>query len=419
VHLDGDVTRLRYELITTDAALASLCSRHDKARVVAIDTEFVSEHSYRPQLCLVQIATGGCIYLIDPLRISTTAKLFEWLAAPGRQTVVHAGREELRFSWRAIGRFPHSVFDVQIAAGLVGLDYPASYTNLVFQLLKVSLAKGETRSDWRKRPLSPRQLEYAAQDVAYLEPLAAELSRRLEHMGRQAWLAEEMQRWLDELRNAEASETWWRLPGSANLSTRSLAIVRELWRWREAEAQRQDVPPRRLLRDDLVIELARRQSADLKHIRSLRGLEREQLARFLPAISQAIQAALDLPEEQLPRRSPRRNRPTLTVAGQLLSAALGSICRERQVAPALVGSTEDVRDLIAYRLNTEGAPHAPPLLTRGWRAEVVGQLMDQLLAGEFAIRIRNATADQPLHFVRYPFQEQPEAPDAPTASDMD
>lgn len=396
------MSRLRYELITTDAQLAQLCAQWASAPAIALDTEFVSEHSFRPQLCLVQVAVEGHIFLIDPLSCHDLRPLWRWLATPGHRTIVHAGREELRFSWREIGRFPHDVFDVQIAAALVGYDFPAGYTSLVSQLLKVSLPKGETRSDWRRRPLSQRQLEYAAQDVAYLQPLAEEIDMRLREMGRQAWLQEEIERWQEDLQHAEASETWWRMSGVANLSPRSLAIARQLWRWREAEAERLDIPPRRLLRDDLVVELARRQSADIKHIRSLRGLERENLRRFLPMISQAIQAGLDLPEDQLPLRTPRKSRPPLTVAGQLALAALGSICREAKVATSLVGSSEDIRDLIAFRFKLEGAPRQPPLLTRGWRATVVGQVIEELLAGHLAIRIRDATAEQPLEFIACP-----------------
>jgi ribonuclease D len=183
-----------------------------------------------------------------------------------------------------------------------------------------------------------------------------------------------------------------------------LAIVREVWRWREAEAQRRDCPTRRVLRDDLIVELAKRRSADPKQIRALRGMERGDLQRVLPQLAAAVQRALDLADEECPRQAERESTGQLTVLGQFLSSALGSICRSAELAPSIVGTASDVRDLIAYRLELSGGNgrSEPPLLGRGWRAEVVGRQIEDLLAGKLAIRIGDPLADEPLIFEPLP-----------------
>ncbi|MDX1948606.1 MAG: HRDC domain-containing protein [Pirellulaceae bacterium] len=392
---------VRYEHITSEQHLRDFCDTIATAPIVAFDTEFVSEDSYQPELCLVQLAAGEHLAIVDPLAFENLAPLWELLTGPGRETLVHAGREEFRFCLRHAGRRPQSWFDVQIAAGLIGMEFPASYGTLAGRLLGKSLSKDETRTDWRKRPLSARQLEYALQDVADLTDIRNALHRRLSQLGRLGWLEEELTTWQRELAEVEASERWPRMGGLAGLNPRSLAIVRELWNWRDGEAQRRDQPPRRILRDDLLIELAKRQTSDPKRIRALRGMERGDLQRFLPKLSEAIDRALALPDRELPRLGRKSSRPQLNLLGQFLSTALGSICRKAQVAASLTGTAQDVRDLIAYRLDLGGFDDGEvPLLARGWRAEVVGQVIDDLLAGDVAIRIADPRADEPLEFER-------------------
>jgi ribonuclease D len=156
-----------------------------------------------------------------------------------------------------------------------------------------------------------------------------------------------------------------------------------------------------VLRDDLLVELAKRQTADVKRIRAVRGMERGDLQRYMPKIAQCVEKAMALKDSELPRLPKKSSRPQLNLLGQFLSTALGSICRSAEVAPSLAGTAQDVRDLIAYRLQLGGfAPGEVPLLARGWRAEVVGQVIDHLLAGDLAIRIGDPLADEPLEFER-------------------
>jgi ribonuclease D len=395
---DRRKARVQYDSITTDRQLEQFCQDLADAPLIAFDTEFVSEDTYRPELCLVQVAAGDRLAVIDPQTIEDVTPFWRLLAAPGHETIVHAGREELLFCLGATGQTPERLFDVQIAAGLVGFEYPAGYGSLLSKLLGRRLHKGETRTDWRRRPLTESQIDYALDDVRYLAEMAGRLQSRLTDLGRQGWMDVEMASWQADVAATRSDERWWKVSGTSGLSRRSLAIVRELWRWRDREAQRRNCPPRRVLRDDLIIEMAKRRSADPKHIRAIRGMERGDLQRALPQLAAAVERALAISDDECPLPAQREGPAQLTVLGQFLSSALGSICRSAELAPSIVGTASDVRDLVAHRLGLGEANGAPPLLGRGWRAEVVGRLIEDLLSGKVSIRIHDPLSEEPLVF---------------------
>jgi len=392
--------RVKYDHITSDGQLADLCRRLDDAPAIAFDTEFVSERSYRPQLCLVQIAAAGQLAVVDPLSISDMTPFWSVLADGDHETIVHAGREELLFSLRAIGRRPARLFDMQIAAGMVGHEYPAGYGSLVQKLLGQRVPKGETRTDWHKRPLTRQQTQYALVDVVHLEPMRNLLAARLAELDRQSWFADEMEAWQSDAADALSGERWRRVAKTSSLGRRGLAIVRELWQWREAEAERRDSPVRRILRDDLMIEIAKRASSDPARIRQTRGMDRGDLQRHLPRLADCVARANNLPENELPEHSPRDSVPPATLVCQFLFSALGSVCRSVEIAPSIVGTVNDVRELVAWHLGqwrpTDGRL---PALETGWRADVVGNLFDELLDGKQAIRIVDPRSDHPLVFL--------------------
>lgn len=388
---------MSYLNITTQSQLQAYCQQLVRSPSIALDTEFVSERSYRPLLCLVQVCSAGQLALIDSLAVEDMAPFWEALATPGHETIVHAGRGEVEFCVEAVGHMPAGLFDVQIAAGLVGIEYPAGYGSLITKLLGETPNKEETRTDWRRRPLSPRQIEYALDDIRYLPAIRDKLDSRLRELGRLEWLAEEMKEWQADIERNLSLDRWRRVSGNSGLDRRSLAIVRELWRWREGEAKRRDCPPRRVLRDDLIIELARRRTADPKRVHAVRGLDRQDLQRQLPHIAQAIERALSLPEEHWPQVNHGRHQPRLSVLGQFLFSALGSIARQIDLAPGLIGSPSDVRDWIASRTGHAKGDRLP-LLSRGWRAKVIGRVLEDLLEGRLAIRISDPTLEHPLVF---------------------
>ena len=390
---------MQFRSITTDRQLRQYCRELAACPSIAFDTEFVSEYTYRPVLCLIQVAADGDLAVIDPITVGDVTPFWEAVAAPGHETIVHAGRGEVEFCLLAIGRRPACLFDVQIAAALAGAEYPAGLGTLISKLLGRTPPKHETRTDWRRRPLSKRQVEYALNDAKYLPALRDKIHTRLQEVGRLDWLREEMESWECKIQRSMSHERWRRVSGNAGIDARALAIVRELYHWRETEAQRRNQPVRRVLRDDLVVELARRGSADVSRIRAVRGMERNDLQRRLGDMAAAIQRGLDLPEAECPSRVRREQTPELSVLGQFLFAALGSICREAQLAPNLVGTPNDIREWIVYRTGRgRGKPGTIPQLARGWRAEFVGRLFDDLLAGRLSVRVSEPESDHPLTF---------------------
>lgn len=389
---------MQYESIDTQTDLERFCEKIASAERIGFDTEFISERTHRPELCLIQVCAGEHLAVIDTLAVDDVRPFWKLLADPGHETIVHAGREEINFSLRAIGKPPANLFDLQWAAGMTGYEYPAGYGTLVYKLLGKKVDKGETRTDWRRRPLTKSQMEYALQDVVHLEPMRNLLQEKLEQLGRVDWLRKETAAWLVEIdRAATGEDRWRRVSGSSGLNSRGLAIVRELWHWREKEAQRRDCPARKVLRDDLLVEIAKRRSTDARQIGRVRGMERGDLKKALPQLAACVKKALELPDGALPK--PRRGARLpnqVNLLAQFLSPALSYVCRSNHIAVGIVGTTDDVRELIAHRLGiSEGDP---PLLTCDWRGEIVGKLLDDLIQGRRSIRVQDPQAEEPLAF---------------------
>src|SRR5580698_9052189 len=185
------ISGLPEQLVAEPGQLQECLEHLAKTDVVGFDTEFVGEDAYRPELCLIQVATADALYAIDPLAVGSLEGFWRLLVDPARVVVVHAGREDIRMCHFQVGQTPARLFDVQIAAGLVGLTYPIGYAGLVLDLLGQRMTKGETLTDWRRRPLLPAQLRYAFDDVRHLLPLWKKLTERLKRLKRTEWADEE------------------------------------------------------------------------------------------------------------------------------------------------------------------------------------------------------------------------------------
>ena len=390
---------MNYQLIESASELKSFCKRISSAKIIAFDTEFVSEDRYLPELCLLQVAADDEIAILDTLKLEDRDREFwELLAEGDHVTVAHAGREEFRFCMRSTGKYPANFFDVQIGAGMAGMEYPAAYSTLVSKIAGQTLAKGETRSDWRRRPLSKSQLDYAALDVIHLESIYRKIRSTLEKKNRLDWALEEMEFAMGEWAQSLKSEHQWRkLSGIATLDSRMLAIAKSLWSWREKTACDRDMPARKILRDDLLIELARRKDASEKKIKSVRGMERRQYSRYLQELSKAIQNGLDLPKADLPERNANQKTPQLGQLGQFLTAAIGITCRKHKIAPGIFGSTSELRQLAAWRLGMIKQPETRLLV--GWRRELIMPILDGLLGGKIGLRVRNAKSNDSLELI--------------------
>lgn len=388
---------MNFEFVDRPERFAHYCDHLLRAKLIAFDTEFISEDCFRPELCLIQVVADGQLALIDGTRIGDCRPFWQALADGSATIVTHAARAEFLFSYYATGRVLERLFDVQIAAGLAGLEYPAAYSNLVQKLANESIDKTETRSDWRRRPLSPAQIEYALQDVVHLPRIHQVLVEQLNRLGRSTWMEQEMREWQLMMIENEINMPWRRLSGFASLGHRSMAIAAQLWEWRERLAQKRNIPARRVLRDDLLIELARREMSKVQQIKLLRGMERRNHDRDLPEIAGIISSAIGSPKDQWPERPPRALAgPDLNLLGQFLYSAFSIICRDLRLATSLVGTVQDVRKLAAWHLKLGNSDEPPPRLARGWRAEIVGETIHEMLQGKWAISINRPLDDQPL-----------------------
>ncbi len=389
---------LPHEFITSSIQLREFCDKIAGSPVIAFDTEFVSEDSYRPKLCLIQVAAGDELAIIDPVNVDQTEPFWELLIQPGRTVIAHAAREEVRFCYRFTGQPIAGLFDTQLAAGFVGMEYPASLGTLVQRLCNKSLPKGETRTNWSRRPLSRDQIIYALNDVIDLNAMQRTLSSMVSEFDRHAWLQEETELFQQKVIDAETRENWHRVSGASGLNARQMETVRHLWLWRENRARETDRLPRRVLRDDLIVELAKRGSTEQRKIKGIRGMERRGFNEHYADIGAAIQRALDTPEKDLPKRPRGSRRVVSPMLSQFFSTAIACISRQHKLAPPIVGNADDVRELLGYKLDRR--QHDPePALLKGWRGDIVGKTFDRLLAGELAIGIADVTDPQPLEFI--------------------
>ncbi len=386
---------MQEEIITHPEELAAFCADLAKCPHFGFDTEFVGEDTYHPSLCLVQVATPTCLYLIDPLTTGPLDSFWQLVVDPARVVIVHAGREEVRLCRLWTGRTPGNLFDLQLAAGLAGWAYPLGYATLVHQVLGVQMAKGETLTEWRHRPLTSGQIRYAFDDVRFLLPVWKHVASRLEKLGRTEWARQEFARLsLNAAPEEPVAERWRKLRGLGSLDRRRLAIVRALYLWREETAARTNRPTRAIVRDDLIIEIARRNPHRERDLHVVRGLPR----RDLNAILQTVAEARSLPIEQCPAVCGReQDPPQVALISNVLTAVLGDVCARRNLAPNLVASTNDVKLLVRARLAGQPLP-AESLLMYGWRSTHILPDLLAVLDGRRLLRISDVTAETPFNY---------------------
>lgn len=393
------MSELREEIVAHPQDLAACCIELAKYSLFGFDTEFVGEDTYHPSLCLVQVATPECLYLIDPLTAGPLDAFWRLVVDPARVVIVHAGREEIRLCRLWTGCTPGNLFDLQLAAGLTGLAYPLGHGTLVHQVLGVQMSKGETLTEWRHRPLTSGQIRYAFDDVRYLLPAWRRMSERLEELGRTEWAREEFERLAMNASPEEpATEKWRKLRGLGSLDRRCLAIVRALYNWREETAAQTNRPTRAIVRDDLIIEIARRNPTRERDLQVVRGLPR----RDFDAIIQTVAEARCLPLEACPVALNReQDPPQLTLLSSVLTAVLGDVCIRRGLAPNLVASNNDVKLLVRSRL-AEQPPPTESLLSAGWRRTHILPDLLAVLDGQRSVRIADIMADAPLDYADIP-----------------
>ena len=388
-----------HRFVRSDAELSDYLESIRDAKRIDFDTEFISDGKYRTDLCLVQAATEYGPILIDPLGVGDMKPFWKKLCDPAVRVTAHSARSEMEFCYKAIGRVPDRLFDIQLAAGFVGIDYPASLKKLLDEILRIDLPKDETRSDWRLRPLSILQIEYALNDVLYLEQAAEKLRGRLEKLGRVAWFEEESRDYLARMVASFAGVGWQRVAGITGLGRRELAIVRELWFWREKKAAAKRRRANHILRDDVMIELAKLKTTDPDRLAALRSIHRRSdAAMYVQELPAIVARGLAIPEFALPEIPVNSSFPSYPIASSWFLAILHNEAKKRDLSPNILAVPQDARELIAYYAGTLPEGVTPRLMT-GWRREFLGELPEEILSGKRSVSFDLNSIDAPLRRV--------------------
>lgn len=370
-------------LLTTTAQLSAFCDSLQGAGYITIDTEFLREKTFWPQLCLVQIAGPKSAVAIDPLAPGMDlAPLFALLADKSILKVFHAARQDVEIFHHLTGSVPTPMFDTQVAAMVCGFGESVGYETLVTKLAGARIDKSSRFTDWSARPLTERQLVYALSDVTHLRPAYEKLKRRLERTGRSHWLEEEMAVLEDPATYVvEPDESWRRLKPKSN-KPRFLGVLQELAAWREREAQRRDMPRSRVLRDETLLEIAAHAPRDIDELARTRGMGRGFAEGWQGAdVLAAVVRGLEKPDSELPVLEPRdENPPGLAPIVELLRVLLRMVCEEENVAPKLVAAAADLEAIAADDNAAVPALH-------GWRREVFGDKAVALKHGRMALAI--------------------------------
>ena len=375
--------------ISTSDALAEFCENQRNSDYIAVDTEFLRDRTYWPQLCLVQIAGSAESAAIDTLATDIDlTPLYNLMADRDLLKVFHAGRQDVEIFFHGMGSIPEPLFDTQVAAMVCGFGDQVGYEALVSKLVGARIDKSSRFTDWSHRPLSQKQLKYALADVIHLRPAYEKLADTLEESGRTHWLDQEMDILMDPETYRLDPETAWRRIKSRNKNRRFHAILRELAAWREREAQGRNIPRNRVMRDDAILEIAAQapgSSDDLKRMRAVpKGYVNGEKSG---TILDAVRRGKEVPEADLPRlEKPNPRPPKIGPVSDLLKVLLKHVTETQDVAPRLIASADDL-DRIAADDNAD----VPAL--KGWRRELFGEQALALKAGRVALTAKGSQTE--------------------------
>lgn len=370
-------------VITDQTELEDIIRRFENCEFVTVDTEFIRETTFWPELCLIQMAAPGLSALIDPLAPGIDlAPFFRLMAKEAVTKVFHAARQDIEIIFHLGGLIPHPVFDTQVAAMVCGFGDSVSYDQLVQKITGQHIDKSSRFTDWRHRPLSDKQLVYALADVTHLIDVYRHLKEELERENRGHWLHEEMEvLTARETYDPHPEDAWKRLKMRFRKPI-ELALVQSVAAWREREARERDVPRGRIIKDDAIYEIAQQQPRDAVALGRLRttprGWERSSTAASL---LEAINISMEIPKESLPRLPRQTSSPEgSSAATELLKVLLRIVSEKHGVAAKLVASGDDL-DRIAAQAENADVP-----AMHGWRRDVFGEVALKLIRGEMGLK---------------------------------
>ncbi len=364
--------------IDTSEALEQLCTALRERPYIAIDTEFLRERTYRPELCLVQVKHEELLACIDTMAIKDLSALVTLLMDERVTKVFHAASQDLEIFYLLCGAVPKPIFDTQVAAPLLGYSEQIGYGNLVNEHLGIELAKTHTRADWTRRPLPANQIRYALDDVVYLEQLYVDMHKQLDDLGRLSWLKPEFAEWeKPEKYDQPAGERWKKIRNIQRYKGESLAIIQQLAKWREIKAREINQPRNWLLKDDVLLSLAQQRPDNDKELEHIRSLDRKARDRFGQELLSIIKNGKGATPEPV---SPFAKKQKLNAANlakvQLLNAWVHQRAFDLNIAAGLLAPQK----LLEKMVTGDGRS-----ALRGWRDPLLGEELAALLDGSVAL----------------------------------
>ncbi len=369
------------QFIDSVAELQDLCQKMKSEPWLAIDTEFLREKTYYPKFCLLQIATLEWVACVDPIALEGHLdELFSIINDPAIIKVLHSCRQDVEIFYQLSGKLPAPVYDTQIVAPLLGFQENTGYAMLVSGFLNINLSKIHTRTDWSQRPLSADQVQYAADDVIYLAQIYQMMQQKLQALGRQDWLKEDFEQLMnEELYDIPPENAWLKIRGKNKLTGKQLAIVQVLAEWREQVAKKDNRPKNWILRDELILDMAKLQPDNLQSLSEIRGMNDGFVRRSGKQICQLIVKAKDLPGLKLKSKGSNKKTQQQEAVLDILTGVVRLRADENSLNPVILATRKELEQLI---LDDQDSP-----LLHGWRYSMVGQELQELLLGKVLVSI--------------------------------
>ena len=367
-----------YQFIDSQDSLTEFVNNIRSCEWIVIDTEFIREKTYYPQLCLIQIAAGEHLACIDPIALTDLSSLYAVFNDPSVVKVFHASQQDLEILYFGSGQVPAPIFDTQPAASILGIGEQIGYAGLVESLLGVNLSKAESRTDWSRRPLSQAQLDYAIDDVRYLQQLYPIIVDKLKQGDRLSWPDRDFKRLTDPATyQLNAHTRWQKVKGLQNLKPQQLSILRELAAWREQEASERNRPRRWIIGDEVLIDLAKIQPADVNAIAEIRGVNADQAKRYGLHWLSCIKMGRDAPKETWPVMK-RQQKPSLEIdaLAEILMLVIRLEAEKQGITASAIASKKQVVSMLQEDRDT---------LSDDWRGGLVNDVMMQVRKGELVV----------------------------------
>lgn len=350
--------------------------------VLAIDTEFLREKTFHARLCLLQMATRDEDVIVDPFEVTDLTPLIPLMQNPNVMKLFHAGRQDVGILYRELGIMPWPVFDTQIAAALLGFTQQVGYAALVHAECGVQLKKGDSYTDWSRRPLADSQISYAAEDVIYLPKVYSKMKRRLEDMGRLHWLDHDFHELVNpDKYDTKPRERYLRLKRVNQLSRKQLSAAREFAAWREERAESANIPRKWVVTDEQIVESCKRETRSVDQLFMVRGMRDKLNTADARTVVKLIIKGLDSPQEEWPVTSRKsRNEANVDTVVDLMCALVRYRAKENEIAFQTLASHDQL--VAIARGHTEDVP-----LLKGWRREIVGAELLDLVNGRIKLSV--------------------------------